>query len=56
MHVNGTQLIIHVDGDDTVVAELVRRLVSAGIGVVGLEPERDDLETVFLELTHRGNA
>ena len=30
-----------------------RRLSFGGVGVVGLEPERDQLETMFLELTKK---
>ncbi len=38
-------------GDDRVVAEIVKTLVSASIPVVGVEPERNELERIFLEVT-----
>jgi len=47
----GGQLIVHHTGSDTFVAELVRHLVAHGVGVVGVEPERNELERIFLELT-----
>jgi ABC-2 type transport system ATP-binding protein len=54
VHVSGGHLFVRVDGGDHLVAEIVKVLVSSGIGVVGIEPERDELEAVFLELTRRG--
>jgi ABC-2 type transport system ATP-binding protein len=54
VHSNGGQIVARLDGGDGLVAEVVRALVSAGIAVVGVEPERDELEAVFLELTQRG--
>lgn len=38
-------------GGDAQVAEIVRRLVLAGVSVVGVEPERSELERIFLEVT-----
>jgi ABC-2 type transport system ATP-binding protein len=38
-------------GGDREVAEMVRRIVSAGVPLVAVEPERSDLEKVFLKLT-----
>jgi ABC-2 type transport system ATP-binding protein len=38
-------------GTDTLVAELVRYLVMQGVPVVGVEPERSELERIFLEVT-----
>ena len=32
-------------------AEIVRHLVARGVGVVGVEPERNELERIFLEVT-----
>ncbi len=42
---------IGYDGDDGTLAELVRALVDAGVLLVGLEPERNELERIFLEVT-----
>jgi hypothetical protein len=54
VHASGGHLFVRVDGGEHLVAEIVRILVESGIGVVGLEPERDELEAMFLELTRRG--
>lgn len=54
VHAAGGHLCVRLDGGEHLVAEIVRVLVSSGIGVVGVEPERDELEAVFLELTRRG--
>jgi len=32
---------------------VVKRLSFGGVGVIGLEPERDQLETMFLQLTKK---
>jgi len=56
IRVSGDQLTLRVAGDDRAVAEMVRCLVQGGIGVIGIEPERDELETVFLELTKKGES
>jgi ABC-2 type transport system ATP-binding protein len=53
VHASGGYLCVRIDGGDHLVAEIVRVLVSSGIGVVGVEPERDELEAVFLELTRK---
>ncbi len=45
------QLIVHYAGGDRFVAEVVRHLVASGVGVVGVEPERNELERIFLEVT-----
>jgi ABC-2 type transport system ATP-binding protein len=50
----GGHIVVRLDGEDDRVAEIVRVLVASGVGVVGVEPERDALEAVFLELTRRG--
>jgi ABC-2 type transport system ATP-binding protein len=47
----GGQLTVHYIGDDRFVAEVVRHLVSRGVGIVGVEPERNELERIFLEVT-----
>ena len=38
-------------GTDAKIAEIVAHLVKNGIGVVGVEPERNELERIFLEVT-----
>jgi ABC-2 type transport system ATP-binding protein len=38
-------------GAEPKIAEIVRRLVQAGVGVIGVEPERNELERIFLEVT-----
>ena len=38
-------------GDDRFVADVVRHLVSQGVPLVGVEPERNELERIFLEVT-----
>lgn len=47
----GGQLTVHYTGDERFVAEVVRHLVSRGVGIVGVEPERNELERIFLEVT-----
>jgi hypothetical protein len=44
---------VHVGyfGTDTKIAEIVNHLVRNGIGVIGVEPERNELERIFLEVT-----
>ena len=54
VHAASGHLSVRLDGGEHLVAEIVRVLVSSGIAVVGVEPERDELEAVFLELTRRG--
>jgi hypothetical protein len=48
------QLTIYHIGGEQFVADLVRHLVANGIGIVAVEPERNELERIFLEVT-RGN-
>jgi ABC-2 type transport system ATP-binding protein len=47
----GGTLLIGYQGTDTLVAEMVRHLVGHGVAVVGVEPERSELERIFLEVT-----
>jgi len=47
----GGQLAVYYTGDERFVAELVRHLVAHGVGVVGVEAERNELERIFLEVT-----
>jgi ABC-2 type transport system ATP-binding protein len=45
------QLIVHFTGDERFAAQLVRHLCTHGVDVVGVEPERNQLERIFLEVT-----
>ena len=47
----GGQLVVQYVGGDTYVAEVVRYLVTNGVGIVSIEPERNELERIFLEVT-----
>jgi ABC-2 type transport system ATP-binding protein len=38
-------------GDDRALADMVRHLVATGVMVIGVEPERTELERIFLEAT-----
>jgi ABC-2 type transport system ATP-binding protein len=42
---------IAYDGDDAALAQLVKTLVESGVPLIGLEPERNELERIFLEVT-----
>jgi len=47
----GGWLLVQYVGDEMYVANVVGRLVTAGHLVVGVEPERNELERIFLEVT-----
>ncbi|MDC0741381.1 ABC transporter ATP-binding protein [Polyangium mundeleinium] len=49
--------LVHVGytGTETKIAEMVTHLVHRNIGIVGVEPERNELERIFLEVT-RGDV
>ncbi|HWA77945.1 MAG TPA: ABC transporter ATP-binding protein [Polyangiaceae bacterium] len=47
----GGQLMVQYAGDERFVADIVRHLVTQGVPVVGVEPERNELERIFLEVT-----
>ena len=47
----GGSVIVTYFGDDQALAQIVRGLVVGGIPVVGVEPERSELERIFLEVT-----
>lgn len=47
----GGTLAVAYAGDDTAIASIVKTLVEAGIPVCGVEPERNELERIFLEVT-----
>jgi ABC-2 type transport system ATP-binding protein len=44
-------VVVRYTGDEAMVAGIVRALVLANIPVVGIEPERNELERIFLEVT-----
>ena len=44
-------VVVRYSGDEQTVAAIVRTLVLASIPVVGVEPERNELERIFLEVT-----
>ncbi len=46
----GTVIVTYI-GDDQSLAGVVRALVMNGVPVVGVEPERNELERIFLEVT-----
>ena len=46
----GIAIVTYV-GDERAVAEIVRLIVMAGIPLAGVEPERNELERIFLEVT-----
>ena len=47
----GGVVLISYSGDDQALATIVRAVVMAGIPVAGVEPERNELERIFLEVT-----
>jgi ABC-2 type transport system ATP-binding protein len=47
----GGLLTVFYAGDERFVADLVRYLVGQGVGLVAVEPERNELERIFLEVT-----
>src|SRR5262249_47051209 len=47
----GGWLTVEHGRDETFIAELVRDLVRAGAGVVVVEPERAELEHIFMQVT-----
>jgi hypothetical protein len=48
---SATQVMVTYMGDDRLLADMVRHLVTNQLPVVGVEPERTDLERIFLEAT-----
>lgn len=51
---NGSCVIAY-DGDDQALADMIRAMVMAGVPLIGVEPERNELERIFLEVT-RGDV
>ncbi len=47
----GASLVVSYSGDERVLADIVRALVQGGVPVIGVEPERNELERIFLEVT-----
>lgn len=47
---NGLTVVTY-EGDDMALADLVKVLVENGVPLVGLEPERNELERIFLDVT-----
>jgi ABC-2 type transport system ATP-binding protein len=56
LRASGDVVIVSVSGGDEQLALAVERLVREGLGVVGVESERDELEAVFLELTSKDKS
>jgi ABC-2 type transport system ATP-binding protein len=52
-HAHGEVVIVSLRGDERTLALAVRQLVLADIPVIGVEPERNELESVFLGMTTR---
>ncbi|MFO0660045.1 MAG: ABC transporter ATP-binding protein [Polyangiaceae bacterium] len=48
---NASQVLVSYLGDDRFIADMVRHLVTNQVPVVGIEPERNELERIFLEAT-----
>jgi ABC-2 type transport system ATP-binding protein len=46
----GGMLTVDYSGDERFVADVVRHLVGQGVALVGVEPERNELERIFLEV------
>jgi ABC-2 type transport system ATP-binding protein len=44
-------VVVKYTGDEQTVAAMVRALVASNVPVVGVEPERNELERIFLEVT-----
>jgi ABC-2 type transport system ATP-binding protein len=51
--VGGVVVVSHLGGEAKV-AECVAQLVRHGVGVAAVEPERNELERIFLEVTSGG--
>jgi ABC-2 type transport system ATP-binding protein len=47
----GGVLLVGYFGNDSLIAQIVQHLVGNGVGLVGVEPERNELERIFLEVT-----
>ena len=47
----GGTVIVTYSGDDQSLAIVIRAIVMGGVAVAGVEPERNELERIFLEVT-----
>ncbi len=47
----GGAFLVSYTGDDSILAAIVKALVVADVAVIGIEPERNELERIFLEVT-----
>jgi ABC-2 type transport system ATP-binding protein len=45
-------VVVTYSGEDAGLAGIVRALVTAGVPIVGVEPEQNELERIFLKATH----
>ncbi len=52
----GHTVLVTYAGDDTALAMIVRAVVMAGLPLAGVEPERNELERIFLEVTRGDGA
>ena len=51
VEVLGGWVVASVDGAEPAIADIVAHLVGAGVGILGVEQERNELERIFLEVT-----
>ncbi len=51
VEVSGGIIFVGFEGTDAKIAEMVHHLVRNNVGVIGVEPERNELERIFLEVT-----
>ncbi len=51
IEVTAGALLVTFDGPEGVIADMVVHLVRHGVGVIGVEQERNELERIFLEVT-----
>jgi hypothetical protein len=56
VEVTGSTIVVGLAGGDELLARMVAELVARGIGVIGVEQERNELERIFLAATARGEA
>jgi ABC-2 type transport system ATP-binding protein len=51
VEVLGGWVVASIDGAEQTIADIVAHLVAAGVGILGVEQERNELERIFLEVT-----
>ena len=49
-------IVVTYGGEDAGLAGIVRALVTAGVPIIGVEPERNELERIFLKATRGGEV